>query len=83
MDSFETLDDAVRVAREVLAGTMDVNLGCGLIGSIAERNNHPSHLMLFVLLAHEQYDHEHLGMTAESLRPEIIEACRELLAGQT
>jgi hypothetical protein len=39
--------------------------------------------MLFVLLAHEQYDHEHLGMTAESLRPEIIEACRELLAGQT
>ncbi len=83
MDSFETLDDAIRVAQEVLSGAMDPNLGCGLISSIAEKNNHPSHLMIFVLLGHEQYDHEHLGMTAESLRPEIIDACRELIAGQT
>ena len=83
MQSFESQEDALRVAQEVLAGTMDANLGCGLIRSIAQGNNFPDHLMSFVLRGHEQDDHEHLGMTAESLKPEIMQACRELIARQT
>ncbi len=83
MPSFETIEDAERIAHEILAGTMDPNLGCGLIRSIAQGNNFPSQLMIFVLLGHEQYDHEHLGMTADSLKPEILQACLELVGGQT
>jgi len=83
MPSFETLEDATRIAHEVLGGTIDANLGCGLISSIAQSNHYPDYLMGFVLLGHEQYDHEHLGITSESLRPEILQACRELVARQT
>jgi hypothetical protein len=79
MQTFESMDDAVRVAREVLAGKMDPNLGCGLI---AEKINFPSSLSIFLLLGHEQYGHEDLGITAESCVPEILEACRELVAAQ-
>ena len=79
---FETMEDARRVAREVLAGKMDPNLVCGLIRGIAQGTNYPSELGTFLLLGHEQYDHEHLGITAESCVPEILEACRELLGLQ-
>jgi hypothetical protein len=82
MQTFESMDDAVRVAREVLAGSMDPNLGCGLIAGIAEKINFLSTLSIFTLLGHEQYDHEDLGITAESCVPEILDACRELVAAQ-
>jgi hypothetical protein len=82
MQRFETIDDAVRVAGQVLAGEMDPNLGCGLIRGIAQGTNFPDELDMFVLLGHEQYDHEHLGITAESCVPDILAACRELLARQ-
>mgnify|MGYP001224339668 CR=1 FL=1 len=82
MQPFESMDDAVRVAQEVLAGEMDPNLGCGLIAGIAEKINFPSSLSIFLLLGHEQYGHEDLGITAESCVPEILEACRELVAEQ-
>ncbi|MDR7132827.1 hypothetical protein J2X06_000011 [Lysobacter niastensis] len=82
MQNFESMEDAVRVARQVLSGEMDPNLGCGLIAGIGEKLNYPTELGMFLLLGHEQYDHEGLGITAESCVPDILEACRELLAGQ-
>ncbi|WP_166213190.1 hypothetical protein [Cognatiluteimonas telluris] len=82
MQTFESINDAVRVARQVLAGEIDPNLGCGLIAGIAEKINFPSSLSTFLLLGHEQYGHEDLGINAESCVPEIMEACRELVAAQ-
>jgi hypothetical protein len=82
MHEFESMNDAVRVARRVLAGKIDPNLGCGLIAGIGEKLGHPSELAVFMLLGHEQYGHEGLGITAESCVADILEACRELLAAQ-
>ena len=81
MQTFESMEDAVRVAREVLTGDMDPNLGCGMIAGIGKRINYPSELGAFLILDHEQYGHEGLGLTAQSCVPEILNACRELLAG--
>ncbi len=80
--TFENLDDARRVAGEVLAGNMDPHLGCGLIGEIGEKLNHHPALMGFIHLAHLQDGHEHLGYTKESVLPDIMVACRELAAVQ-
>jgi len=82
MQTFESIDDAVALARQVLAGALDPNLGCGLIASIGEKANHPKELQAFILLSHEQYRHEALGITAESCVPDILGACRELVATQ-
>ena len=76
---FETIEDAKRIARKVLDGEIDPNLGCGLIRSIAQGTNFPDELSMFVLLGHEQYDHEQLGITSESCIPDILQACEELL----
>jgi hypothetical protein len=82
MQNFESREDAVRVARQILAGEIDPNLGCGLIAGIGEKLNFPSEFGMFILLGHEQYGHEGLGITTESCIPDILEACRELLALQ-
>jgi len=82
MQSFESMDDALRVARQALAGEIDPNLGCGLIAGIGEKLRFPDALDTFLLLGHEQYGHEGLGITAESCVPDILEACRALLAAQ-
>ncbi|WP_141400771.1 hypothetical protein [Pseudoxanthomonas wuyuanensis] len=82
MHSFESMEDACRVARQVLAGEVDPNLGCGLIAAIGEKLGFPDSLDTFLLLGHEQYDHEGLGITAKSCVPDILEACRVLLAPQ-
>jgi len=82
MESFESLQDAVRVATQVLAGEMDPNHGCGLIEGIAHKLGYPDELDTFSLLGHDQLGHESLGITAESCVPEILAACRELVARQ-
>ena len=79
MQKFESMDDAVQVAREVLAGKTDPYLGCGLIGAIGRQLNYPVALQLFTILAHEQTGHEHLGITAESCLSDILAACRDLV----
>ncbi|MGX5730603.1 hypothetical protein ACWKWK_08715 [Pseudoxanthomonas beigongshangi] len=67
------MDDALRVARQVLAGEIDPNLGCGLIAGVGEKLRFPDALDTFFLLDHEQYGHEDLGITAESCVPDILE----------
>lgn len=82
MKTFETMLDAHRVAREVLAGTVDPYLGCGLIGEIGEKLSHDPALMEFIHLAHLLEGHEHLGFTRQSVFSDIMVACRELAAAR-
>ncbi|MGO4551880.1 hypothetical protein AB4059_12340 [Lysobacter sp. 2RAF19] len=74
------MEDAVRIAGQILAGVMEPNLGCGLIAGIGQKLGLPPELDKFMVLDHEQHGHEGLGMTAESCVPQILEACRELTA---
>ncbi len=82
MKNFETMKDARRVAREVLVGSMDPALGCGLIGAIGEKLNHHPALMEFVHIAHLIEGPGHMGFSKESLLPDIMAACRELAGVQ-
>ncbi|MGQ0801191.1 MAG: hypothetical protein ACT4NL_13925 [Pseudomarimonas sp.] len=82
MKNFNTMKDARRVAREVLAGSMDPHLGCGLIGGIGEKLNHHPMLSEFIHIAHLFEGPGHVGFTRESLLPDIMAACRELAAVQ-
>lgn len=72
----------MRIAKQVLAGEIDANLGCGLIAGIGEKLNYPSELGMFMLLSHEQHGHEDLGISTTSCISDILEACRELLGAQ-
>lgn len=70
------------MAREVLSGTMDPHLGCGLVGGIGKKLNHHPSLMEFIHIAHLLEGPGHEGFTEESLLPNIMVACRELVAVQ-
>ena len=61
---------------------MDPHLGCGLIGGIGKKLNHHPALIEFIHLAHLLEDPGHQGFTKESLLPDIMVACRELVAVQ-
>ena len=82
MKNFDTMKDARRVAREVLAGTMDPHLGCGLIGSIGEKLDHHLALVEFIHMAHLLDGPGHPGFTAESMLPDILAECRKLAGVQ-
>jgi hypothetical protein len=51
-----------------------------LIGDINQKLDWPDELTGFGMLAHEQYDHENIGITTESCIPEIIDECKKLIA---
>ena len=74
------MEDAVRIAKQVIAGEVPPNIGCEHIYGICQKLDYPSELGMFALLGHEQYGHEHIGITAESCIPDIIKACQELVA---
>lgn len=78
MEKNEAIDRAVVIARQILNGDIQPNLGCSMISRVCEENNWPKELQIFALLAHEQDGHEHIGITKERTIPAIIEACREL-----
>lgn len=78
MEKNEAIDRAVVIARQILNGDIQPNLGCSMISRVCEESNWPKELQLFALLAHEQEGHEHIGITKENTISSIIEACREL-----
>lgn len=80
MLQYESMNDAVRIASDVLTGNVDPYLGCGLIASIGAKLNYPPHLQVFSLLDHDKSGHEHVGLTKEAVLPDIVEACRKLVA---
>lgn len=57
--------EALDIAKKIVAGDIDPNKGCSLIGDINHALDWPEELSAFGLLAHEQHDHENLGITAE------------------
>ncbi|MBL0125304.1 MAG: hypothetical protein IPP88_22390, partial [Betaproteobacteria bacterium] len=72
MNTFQSMNEAVRVAKQILAGEIGPNIGCDIIYRIGKALDYPSELGAFSLLGHEQYDHEHIGITAESCVPDIL-----------
>ncbi|MGI2142625.1 hypothetical protein RA178_09725 [Shewanella oncorhynchi] len=82
-EKIEMLADAVSIAKKILAGDIDPNLGCAKLGEINRDLDWPTELAAFGLLAHEQYDHENIGITVESCVPEIIDECTKLVASHS
>ena len=80
MLQFESMNDAMRVANEVLDGTIEPYLGCGLIASICTKLDYPPNLQVFSLLNHDKSGHESAGLTKDDLLLDILEACRKLIA---
>lgn len=77
------LADAVSIAKKILAGDIDSNLGCAKLGEINRDLDWPTELAAFGLLAHEQYDHENIGIKAENCVTEIIDECTKLVASHS
>ena len=71
--------EAQEIARDILDGKTDSNDGCSQIGEINRELDWPDELSAFGLLAHEQYDHENIGITAESCKDEILAEARKLV----
>ncbi len=74
------INEAIDIAKKILSGEIDPNKGCSLIGDINHELDWPEELSAFGLLAHEQYDHDNIGITAEGCIPEIIDECKKLIA---
>ena len=79
MNRTEMLGKAVVIAKSILSGEKDPNLGCSELGEINRSLDWPEELAAFGLLSHEQYDHENIGITAEGCVPEIKEECEKLI----
>lgn len=79
MRQYETIDDALLLARDILARTLDANQGCALLATIAGKLGHPPSLEDFTALAHEQTGHQCFGIAAEDCIDEIFSACHSLL----
>lgn len=75
----ELMHRALVIARGIVAGEIDPNAGCAQLGDINRALDWPPELSAFGLLAHEQHDHESLGITAEGCVPEIIKECRTFI----
>jgi len=71
---------AREVAKLMLAGVMTPRHGCARIAEVSTAIGSPRELALFELLNHEQYGHERISITLESVTPEVINACKKLVA---
>ena len=76
----EMIEEAIEIAKGILAGEVDPNEGCSKLGDIGRALDWPKELWGFGLLSHEQHDHEHIGITAENCVPDIIYECKKLVA---
>ena len=70
---------AKHIAENIISERINANAGCNKIAKINRELDWPKELSGFGMLAHEQTDHEYLGITAESLRESIIEEARNLV----
>jgi hypothetical protein len=78
MQSRDPMSDAVRVAREVIAGHLEPSASCSAIAEIGKKLQRPPEPDVFVFLDHEQIGHEYIGVAYESVRVDIFAACRGL-----
>lgn len=75
----ELISEAVGIAKSIIAGDTDPNKGSAKLGDLNKVLDWPKELSAFGLLSHEQYDHENIGITAESCIPEIVDECKKLV----
>jgi hypothetical protein len=61
----------VKIARDIINNNLDANEGCEMLSSVSIELEHPEELIAFNLLAHEQSDHENIGIFPKDLIPEI------------
>ena len=72
------ISEATAIAKNILSNSVTPNIGCLQISELSKENDSPDELQIFELLAHEQYGHEHIGITAENTIPQIIQECEQL-----
>jgi len=70
---------AKKVAAKMIAGEKDINEGCSELSEISRELDSPGTLSVFELLAHEQYDHENIGINSENIKPSILEEASRLV----
>jgi hypothetical protein len=73
------IKEAIGIGKSIISKEINPNTGCAQLSELSQENNSPSELQIFELLAHEQYGHEHIGITAENTIPQIIEECENLV----
>jgi hypothetical protein len=78
-DKLLSLAYAKIIAHQILDGDIQPNLGCAKIGEINHHLDWPQELSDFGMISHEQTGHENIGITSESVIPEIISAAKELM----
>jgi hypothetical protein len=78
--SLSLLDGCVEIARRIIAGRVNPNDACALLAEVSQSLSSPDEIWVFEVLAHEQYGHEHLGMTAESSAADIVNECHRLVS---
>jgi len=71
--------EAIRVAKGIISKEINPNNGCAQLSELSQENNSPDELQIFELLAHEQYGHEHIGITAEDTALQITEECENFV----
>lgn len=81
--TYDTFDDAKLLAKDILSKSLDANIGCALIASIAAKRRYPEPLELFSALAHDQSGHEQVGISTADCVNDIFEACHVLLGSST
>ena len=79
-EHYQLLQQAVEIAKRILEGEVQPNVGCAQVGDINHVLDWPPELSAFGLLAHEHLTTENLGITAEGCIPEILAECQTLIA---
>jgi len=70
---------AKKVAGQMASGNKDLNEGCSELCEISRGLDNPRILSVFELLAHEQYDHESIGINSDNIKPSILEEVNRLI----
>ena len=78
-DEVLSLAYAKIIAQQILDGKIQPNIGCAKIGEINHHLDWPEELSDFGMISHEQTGHENIGITSESVIPEIISAAKVLM----
>jgi hypothetical protein len=81
--TFESLDDAYRVAAEVLSGHCSPTLGAGLIAAISKKLGFPAVLAELDHLSHLAEDADIIDWDTNDLVSDIRDECAVLVAGMS
>ena len=78
-DKVISLAYAKIIAQQILDDEIQPNLGCAKIGEINHHLDWPEELSDFGMISYEQTGHENIGITSESVIPEVSRMGRRAL----